>query len=60
MKLTCSVPLMFSETMKGLKSGLKIMSGALGKSPKDILSEQEGLNRVLRHLHCVELALGRD
>ena len=36
---------------------LEKMSGTFGKSPKEILSDQDGLDRVLRHLRSVELAL---
>ncbi len=36
------------------------MSGTLGKSPRELLSDQAGLDRVLRHIHSVELALDTD
>jgi len=36
---------------------LEKMSGTFSKSPKEILADQDGLDRVLRHLHSVELAL---
>ena len=36
------------------------MSDAFAKSPKEILSDQDGLDRVLRHLHSIELALNPD
>ena len=39
---------------------LEKMSGAFDKSPKEILSDQDGLDRVLRHLHSIELALDTD
>ncbi len=39
---------------------LEKMSDAFGKSPKEILSDQDGLDRVLRHLHSIELALNPD
>jgi uncharacterized protein (DUF2384 family) len=39
---------------------LEKMSEAFGKSPKEILSDQDGLDRVLRHLHSIELALNPD
>lgn len=39
---------------------LEQVSGTLGGSPKDLLANQEGLNRVLRHIHSVELALNTD
>ena len=39
---------------------LEKMSDAFGKSPKEILSDQDGLDRVFRHLHSIELALNPD
>ncbi len=39
---------------------LEKMSDAFTKSPKEILSDQDGLDRVLRHLHSIELALNPD
>ncbi len=39
---------------------LEKMSDAFGKSPREILSDQDGLDRVLRHLHSIELALNPD
>jgi uncharacterized protein (DUF2384 family) len=39
---------------------LEKMSDDFDKSPKEILSDQDGLNRVLRHLRSVELALNPD
>ena len=39
---------------------LEKMSDAFGKSPEEILSDQDGLDRVLRHLHSIELALNPD
>ena len=39
---------------------LEKMSAAFEKSPKEILSDQDGLDRVLRHLHSIELALDTD
>ena len=36
---------------------LEKMSDAFGKFPEEILSDQDGLDRVLRHLHSIELAL---
>jgi uncharacterized protein (DUF2384 family) len=39
---------------------LEKMSNAFDKSPKEILSDQDGLDRVLRHLHSIELALDTD
>jgi uncharacterized protein (DUF2384 family) len=39
---------------------LEKMSGTLGNSPKGLLADDEGLNRVLRHIKSVELALDTD
>lgn len=39
---------------------LEKMSGTLGHKPKDLLSTQEGINQVLRHIRSVELALDTD
>jgi uncharacterized protein (DUF2384 family) len=39
---------------------LEKMSGTLGNNPKQLLSDQDGLNRVLRHLKSIELALDTD
>ena len=36
------------------------MSGTLGKSPRELLSDRAGLDRVLRHIRSVELALYTD
>lgn len=36
------------------------MSGTLGNSPKELLSDTDGLNQVLRHIRSVELALDTD
>jgi uncharacterized protein (DUF2384 family) len=42
------------------KDWLEKMSSTLGSSPKELLSDQDGLNRVLRHLRSIELALDTD
>jgi len=39
---------------------LEKMSGTFEKSPKEVLSDQDGLERVLRHIRSVELALDTD
>ncbi len=36
------------------------MSSTLGKSPRELLSDRAGLDRVLRHIRSVELALDTD
>ncbi len=36
------------------------MRRTFGKSPKEILSDQDGLDRVLRHLQSVDIALNTD
>ena len=36
------------------------MSKTLGGSPNELLSDTEGLNKVLRHIRSVELALDTD
>jgi len=36
------------------------MSHTLGSSPKELLADTEGLNKVLRHIRSVELALNTD
>lgn len=36
------------------------MSNSLGSPPRKLLSSQEGLDQVLRHLRSVELALHRE
>ncbi len=36
------------------------MSGTLGKSPRELLSDRAGLDRMLRHIRSVELALDTD
>lgn len=36
------------------------MSDTLQATPKKLCATREGANRVLRHLHSVELALGLD
>ncbi len=47
-------------TRERAEDWLEKMSGTLGNSPKDLLSDDQGLNRVLRHIHSVELALDTD
>ncbi len=39
---------------------LEKMSISLGNSPSELLSDKAGLNRVLRHIRSVELALDTD
>lgn len=39
---------------------LEKVSGTLSGSPKEILQKKEGLERVLRHIRSVELALNTD
>jgi len=39
---------------------LEKMSATLEATPKDLCSTRDGANRVLRHLHSVELALATD
>ena len=39
---------------------LEKMSAELGSTPKDLLSTKEGYERVLRHLHSVDIALNRS
>jgi len=36
------------------------MSATLGCSPKDLLNDQDGLNKVLSHIRGVEFALDTD
>ncbi len=36
------------------------MSESLGASPRKLLDSKEGFNRVLRHIHSVELANDTD
>ena len=36
---------------------LEKMSTELGTSPKDLLDSKEGYERVLRHLHSVDIAM---
>ena len=36
------------------------MSESLGVSPRKLLDSKEGFNRVLRHIHSVELANDTD
>ena len=36
------------------------MSASLGVSPRKLLDSKEGFNRVLRHIHSVELANNTD
>ncbi|MBL6932887.1 MAG: DUF2384 domain-containing protein [Rhodospirillales bacterium] len=42
------------------KEWLEKMSGTLGSSPKELLSTDEGLQRVMRHIKSVELANDTD
>ena len=42
------------------KECLEKMSGTLGSSPKELLSTDEGLQRVMRHIKSVELANDTD
>ncbi len=39
---------------------LEKMSAELGSAPRDLLNSQEGYDRVLRHIHSVDLALNMD
>lgn len=39
---------------------LEKMSAELGSAPKELLNTREGCDRVLRHLHSVDLALHMD
>lgn len=39
---------------------LEKMSRTLCCPPRDLLSTQEGLDQVLRHLHSVDIALNTD
>ena len=47
-------------TKERAEEWLEKVSGTLCGSPKEILQNQEGLNRVLRHIRSVELALDTD
>jgi hypothetical protein len=42
------------------KDWLEKMSAELGSAPKELLKTKEGYDRVLRHLHSVDLALNFD
>ena len=42
------------------KDWLEKMSVELGSAPKGLLNTKEGYDRVLRHLHSVDLALNLD
>ena len=42
------------------KDWLEKMSTELGSAPKELLNTKEGYQRVLRHLHSVDLALNLD
>lgn len=39
---------------------LEKMSASLGASPRNLLDSKDGLDRVLRHIHSVELANDTD
>ena len=39
---------------------LEKMSAELGTAPKQLLNTREGYNRVLRHIHSVDIALHMD
>lgn len=39
---------------------LEKMSGTFGKSPREVLADEDGIKRVLRHIRSVELALDTD
>ena len=39
---------------------LEKMCAELGSAPKELLNTKEGYDRVLRHLHSVDLALHMD
>ena len=39
---------------------LEKMSAEFGASPKSLLDSKEGYERVLRHLHSVDIALSMD
>lgn len=47
-------------TKERAEEWLSKMSGTLGASPKELLETQDGFERVLRHIHSVELALDTD
>ncbi len=36
------------------------MSSELGTAPRELLSTRDGYDRVLRHIHSVDLALNMD
>ncbi len=38
---------------------LEKMSAELGSTPNDLLETKEGYERVLRHIHSVDIALNR-
>ncbi len=42
------------------KDWLEKMSAEFGSAPKELLKTKEGYDRVLRHLHSVDLALNLD
>jgi len=39
---------------------LEKMSAELGSAPKQLLDTKDGFDRVLRHIHSVDLALNMD
>ncbi len=42
------------------KDWLEKMSAELGFAPKELLNTKEGYDRVLRHIHSVDVALNLD
>ena len=42
------------------KDWLEKMSAELGSAPNELLNSKEGYDRVLRHIHSVDLALNMD
>ena len=47
-------------TRQRAEDWLEKMSAELGSAPKQLLDKKEGYDRVLRHLHSVDLALNMD
>lgn len=47
-------------SMERAEEWLEKMSAELGTAPSELLNTKEGYDRVLRHLHSVDLALHMD
>ncbi len=47
-------------TQKRAEDWLEKMSSELGTPPREILDTKEGFQRVMRHIHSVDLALNME